>query len=216
MAPHPPESISAGDASPEYPDGFFALFYAVVSDRHRTYNSIKLLVCLTIAGCALVYTAIAAAKGVHLHGLPLHVSAPGGLIGELGGIFGGGSLTYASVKVRSWFRRRPDAAVSVPPQSSMSSPAASNRSGRPAPRRRRGRRPRRRPQRPPMQPGPLGRPRSCRRRRTPRSSQAVGAAGASTADAAARRRSDHRIARPGWRHGTRFRSCCDHLMSGSP
>lgn len=87
----------------EPPSNLWALIFAVVDSNQRTRNSIQLGILAIIGGCVIVYTLVAAAKGVHVHAVHLRVLVPGNVLGALAG----GTLTFAvTVLKRRAARRR--------------------------------------------------------------------------------------------------------------
>jgi hypothetical protein len=91
--------VAASPRTDKYPGGIIALIFAIVDDDRRTRNAIRLLVCLMIGCCVVTYTVIAGTKGVHA--LTWRLLLPGG-------VFGGGTLTYAINRLKLRIRRRRD------------------------------------------------------------------------------------------------------------
>lgn len=99
-------AVSSG--AEQYPKGIIQLLYVTFKDDKATNNCIRILACLIVGCCVVVYTVVAAMKGVH--GLTLPVLLPGGLVG-------GTSLTYYIIRVVVWLRDRggADATADIPP-----------------------------------------------------------------------------------------------------
>jgi hypothetical protein len=88
-------AVSAGVE--QYPKGIIQLMYVTFKDDKATNNCIRILGCLIIGCCVVLYTVVAAMKGVH--GLTLPVLVPGGVVG-------GTSLTYYIIRLIVWLRNR--------------------------------------------------------------------------------------------------------------
>lgn len=98
-------AVSSG--AEQYPKGLIQLLYVTFKDDKLTNNCIRILACLIVGCCVVVYTVVAAMKGVH--GLTLPVLLPGGVVG-------GTSLTYYVIRLIVWLRNRSgaDAAADIP------------------------------------------------------------------------------------------------------
>lgn len=107
---------AASPGAEQYPKGVVQLIYAIFKDDKLTNNCIRILVCLIIGCCVVVYTVVAAMKGVH--GLTLPVLLPGGMVG-------GTSLTYYIIRLIVWLRNRgvADATADTPTTESSPNPS---------------------------------------------------------------------------------------------
>ena len=112
---------AASPNAEKYPKGVVQLIYAIMKDDKLTNNCIRIMVCLIIGCCVIVYTAVAAMKGVH--GLTLPILLPGGMVG-------GSSLTYYIIRLIFWLknRRGADATGDMP---TAESPADASRTPTP-------------------------------------------------------------------------------------
>jgi hypothetical protein len=123
----PPRASTRGKAAArpqidEYPKSVIGLIYAIVDDDRRTRNCMRLVVLVIVGCCVVIYTWIAATKGVHALGWRLLLP---------GGLFGGGTLTYVVNALKQRVVRRRAAAAATGASTAGRSPEPSHRPAQP-------------------------------------------------------------------------------------
>jgi hypothetical protein len=123
----PPRASTRGKAAArplinEYPKSVIGLIYAIVDDDRRTRNCMRLVVLVIVGCCVVIYTWIAATKGVHA--LTWRLLLPGGL-------FGGGTLTYAVNALKQRVVRRRAVVAAADSSTTGRSPEQSHTQARP-------------------------------------------------------------------------------------
>jgi hypothetical protein len=109
-------------APSEPPNNFIGLVWGITGDRERTDNLNRIVINLALAVglvcCVAIYAFVAAVKGIH--GLTLPTLVPGGLLG-------GASLTYATIRIANRLRHRRDGAEPIGKQTTRRSPGPSRK-----------------------------------------------------------------------------------------